>query len=261
MTGLVGLVPLAELLAELAGSRAAATGLALEILNSGALALPHAHDDIQIAARMELVSSGVVTVAGTPHPGRAAELVAVCEVLSATSPTAPSPAPEPRIVLSAPPGTVPLADNERLGSFVLDVIRQATSNLVIGGAFWNEAGFDRLEEVLLPAVVQRHVSTTIYVNPPAPEHESILRDRLGTLAAAGPVRVRWFTGPRPTMLHAKFVIRDRTHGYLGTANLTSWGMEGHIEAGVELTAGQSRRFVQFLEQLEASSLFAESPPD
>jgi hypothetical protein len=61
------------------------------------------------------------------------------------------------------------------------------------------------------------------------------------------------------MLHAKFVIRDRRHGYLGTANLTSWGMQGHIEAGVELTVGQSERFVQFLAQLDAANLFGDVP--
>lgn len=59
------------------------------------------------------------------------------------------------------------------------------------------------------------------------------------------------------MLHAKFVVRDRKHGYLGTANLTSWGMRGHIEAGVELTPGQSERFVQFLEQIDAAGMFAD----
>lgn len=38
-------------------------------------------------------------------------------------------------------------------------------------------------------------------------------------------------------------------------------MQNHIEAGgVELTPGQSERFVTFLQQLEAVSLFATSPP-
>jgi phosphatidylserine/phosphatidylglycerophosphate/cardiolipin synthase-like enzyme len=62
------------------------------------------------------------------------------------------------------------------------------------------------------------------------------------------------------MLHAKFVIADRRIGYLGTANLTSWGFQRHIEAGVELTPGQAERFVMFLEQLEAAGLFTETPP-
>ncbi|RWA21864.1 hypothetical protein MELE44368_14310 [Mycolicibacterium elephantis DSM 44368] len=62
------------------------------------------------------------------------------------------------------------------------------------------------------------------------------------------------------MLHAKFVIADRRLGYLGTANLTSWGFQGHIEAGVQLTAGQAERFVIFLEHLEAAGVFVTTPP-
>jgi phosphatidylserine/phosphatidylglycerophosphate/cardiolipin synthase-like enzyme len=256
---LVGLVPLAELLASLAGSRHGATTLALEILKADESALPRGHDDLFVAARHELVATGVLTEAGVPSPGRAAELVTVCELLAASTLPSPAPPAEARLVLSAPPGTVPLLDRERLDALVLDVIRQATDTLAIGGAFWNEAGFEVLEEVLLPALSSRRVAATIYVNTPDPEHSAVFERRLEALGRAGAVKTRWFSGPRPLMLHAKFVVRDRVHGYLGTANLTSWGMSGHIEAGVELTPGQSERFVTFLEQLEAAGMFADSP--
>lgn len=259
MNGLAGLVPLAELLAEMTGSRPGATNLALRILQCGAAGLPAPHDDTHVATRYELVAAGVVTEAGVPVHGRAAELITVCELLAASTVPSPAPSPDPRLVLSAPPGTVPVLDNERLDGLVLDVIRQATTRLDIGGAFWNESGFEMLDEVLLPALRTRHIPTTIYVNSPDAEHRAALVDRLESLRTAGPVTIRWFRGPRPTMLHAKFVIRDRRHGYLGTANLTSWGMQGHIEAGVELTVGQSERFVQFLAQLDAVNLFGDAP--
>lgn len=259
MTGLVGLVPLAELLGVVTGSRHGATKAALEILRSGSQALSGGHDDIHVASLQQLVATGVTTQAGVPVPGRAAELVTVCELLATSTLPAASLAPEPRLVLSAPAGTVPLLDRERLDGLVLDVIRQATNTLAIGGAFWNEGGWGRLDEVLLPALKVRRIPTTVYVNNPAPEHRALLNERLEVLVATGPVTVRWFVGPRPTMLHAKFVIRDRCHGYLGTANLTSWGMEGHIEAGVELTAGQAERFVRFLEQLDRADLFGHAP--
>lgn len=259
MNGLVGLVPLAELLAEMTGSRPGATNLALSILRSGAAGLPAHHDDTHVAARYELVAAGVVTEAGVPVHGRAAELITVCELLAASTVPSQAPPPDPRLVLSAPPGTVPILDNECLDGLVLDVIRQATTRLDIGGAFWNESGFEMLDEVLLPAVRTRHIPTTIYVNSPDAEHRAALVARLEGLRTAGPVTIRWFRGQRPTMLHAKFVIRDRRHGYLGTANLTSWGLHGHIEAGVELTVGQSERFVQFLAQLDAAKLFGDTP--
>lgn len=259
MNGLVGLVPLAELLAAMTGSRPGATNLALRILQFGAAGLPAPHDDTHVATRYELVAAGVVTEAGVAVHGRAAELIAVCELLAASTVASPAPPPDPRLVLSAPPGTVPVLDNERLDGLVLDVIRQATTRLDIGGAFWNEGGFEILDEVLLPAVRIRHIPTTIYVNSPDAEHRAALGDRLEGLRTTGPLTIRWFQGPRPTMLHAKFVIRDRRHGYLGSANLTSWGMQGHIEAGVELTVGQSERFVQFLKQLDAANLFGDTP--
>lgn len=259
MNGLVGLVPLAELFAEMTGSRRGATNLALRILQSGAAGLLAPHDDIQVAARYELVAAGVVTDAGVPVHSRAAELITVCELLAASTVPSPTPPPGPRLVLSAPPGTVPILDDERLDGLVLDVLRQATTRLDIGGAFWNESGFEMLDEVLLPALRTRHIVTTIYVNSPVAERRASLVDRLEYLRTTGPITIRWFRGPRPTMLHAKFVIRDRRHGYLGTANLTSWGMQGHIEAGVELTVGQSERFVQFLAQLDAANLFGDAP--
>lgn len=259
MKGLVGLVPLAELLAEASGSREGATTLAVAVSRSGIRALARNHDDLHIAARHQLASTGVVTADGAPVVSRAGELVCVCEILAHSSLPSPAAPPDPRLVLSAPAGAVPILDHERLDGLVLDVIRQATTTLAIGGAFWNDAGFELLDEVLVPALQVREIPTTIYVNTPDREHVDALRAQLDLWRASGPVTVRWFVGPRPTMLHAKFVIRDQVHGYLGTANLTSWGMQGHIEAGVELTQGQSRRFVEFLAQLDAAGLFADTP--
>ena len=254
MTGLTALVPLAELLAELAGSRAGAARLAAGLLGGASLA--RGCDDICVAAQAEMVSSGVAGPAGVIDRARAAELVAVCEILAAASRPRPAIPPEPRLVLSAPPGTVSVKDIERLDGLVLDVIRMATSSLHIGGAFWNDGGFRILSEVLGPAVVTRKVTTVMYVNTPELSYGAVLEKQVAELKRLGPVTVRWFRGPETTMLHAKFVIADRRRGYLGTANLTSKGLRGHVEAGVELTAEQSERFVTFLEHLEAAGLFA-----
>ncbi|MGD0742106.1 MAG: hypothetical protein ABSA31_02280 [Acidimicrobiales bacterium] len=196
MTGLAGLVPLAEMLAALAGSREGATKLAVEVLERGDAVLPRSFDDLQVTARIELVSSGVVNPAGAVNPGRAAELVTVCQVLAAMTQAAAVSVPEPRLVLSAPPGTVPIADLERLDTFVLDIIRQSTTTLDIGGVFWNADGFAMLAEVLLPAIRSRHVCTTVYMNAD-PQHDESLKHRMGGFARSGAVRIRWFSGPRP----------------------------------------------------------------
>ncbi|MCV7221874.1 phospholipase D-like domain-containing protein [Mycolicibacterium elephantis] len=261
MTGLVALVPVAELLADAVGSRQGAVRVATQILDEGTAALPRRNDNLVYAARRNLVTTGVVTNSGVPVLHRAAELVIVCEILAASTLPNSAPAPEPRLVLSAPPGTAPVADLERLDGLVLDVIRQATGTLHLGGAFWNEEGFERLDEVLLPALNVRAVTAVVYANSPSEEsYRRSLKERLDPLLATGHAGVRWFSGPRPTMLHAKFVIADRRLGYLGTANLTSWGFQGHIEAGVQLTAGQAERFVIFLEHLEAAGVFVTTPP-
>ncbi|WP_163762376.1 phospholipase D-like domain-containing protein [Mycolicibacter algericus] len=261
MSGLVGLVPLAELLAGTVGSRQGAVRLAAQIFDRGAAALPRGSDNVIYAARRQLVAAGVVTDSGVPVSHRAAELVVVCEVLAASTLPSCAPPPQPRLVLSAPAGTAPIADVERLDGLVLDVIRRATDTLHVGGAFWNDQGFELLEELLLPALTVRSVTAVIYANSPAEERfRGPLEERLDRLVGTGRVVLRWFSGPRPTMLHAKFVIADRGLGYLGTANLTSWGLQGHIEAGVELTVGQAERFVVFLEQLEAAGLFVSVPP-
>lgn len=262
VTGLVGLVPLAELLTETSGTAHDAVRLAAEIFHGGIRALPRANNDVLHATRRQLTAAGVVTDQGVPVRHRAAELLVVCEVLAAAT-HAPVESPsEPQLVLSAPVGASPIADAERLDGFVLDVIRRATGTLHLGGAFWNGDGFERLEEVLLPALTVRGVTAVIYANTPAEQrHRVALEKRLERLAATGQVVRKWFSGPRPTMLHAKFVIADRILGYLGTANLTSWGLQGHIEAGVQLTGGQATRLVRFLEELETAGFFVATPPE
>jgi hypothetical protein len=64
------------------GSRHEATSLAVAILERGPGAVPTTRDDLHLAARRELVNTGVLTEAGLLSPGRAAELVVVCELLA-----------------------------------------------------------------------------------------------------------------------------------------------------------------------------------
>lgn len=259
MNGMAALVPLALVLADLAGGCDEAVELSSKLLTDGIGALERPHSDMAATAVMEAYTTGVIRPDGAPEPARAAELVVVCEILAAAPPPEPAPARESRLVFSAPPNTVAIEPHERLDVLVQDVIRRATGELMIAGAFWNEEGFRLLDEVLYPAVSVRGVRTTIYVNRTVPHLLSRLEGCLQRLIDAGPVTVRWYIGKAPTMLHAKVVVRDRSHGYLGTANLTSWGLREHIEAGVELGPGQSARLLAFFEELDAAGAFASSP--
>lgn len=256
MSGLAELVPVSELLESLRGSKSGATALAVEVMHHGQKALPPVRDDLTSAVREKLVATGVLREDGHADVGKANDLIRVCDVLAAATTTGAAPADEPILYLSGRSEVVTIQDRERLDGLVLDVIRGATNSLVIGGAFWNREGFDILAEVLGPALSVRAVPTTIYANLPAQDHDSFLQ-RVTELATEGPMTVKFFAGPEPTMLHAKFVIRDGTQGYLGTANFTSWGMHRHIEAGVELSPGQCRRLLSFLKELEDAHLFVE----
>jgi hypothetical protein len=256
---LTRLVPAAQLLAAVAGGADQATVLAVGLVEHGLRALPSVGDDLHEALRLALADAGIADGSGV-SVGRAAELVVVCEILAAAPPLPAQPPKEPRIVFSAPADLVGLAPEERLDSLVLDVIRCATTELVIGGAFWNEAGFRLLDDVVLPAVRVRRVRTTLIVHPPVADHQAPLRRWIEELEGAGSVTTYWYVAPSGSMMHAKFVIGDRHRGYLGTANLTSWGMGAHVEAGLELLPGQCRRFLAFLDSLRSSGLLSPLPP-
>lgn len=53
--------------------------------------------------------------------------------------------------------------------------------------------------------------------------------------------------------HAKCLVVDRSHGYLGSANFTQQGLRGHFEVGVSLNEQDSRTLARILEYLWSSS--------
>jgi hypothetical protein len=259
-SGLSALVPTAELLAVVVGNMTEAASVAARLASGEADAIPQSNDDLHAALRLALHEAGVVGPQGV-DTSRAAELSVVCGVLSASTPPPVPPAIEPRIVFSAPSNVIDLPPQDRLEGLVLDVIRCARNDLVIGGAFWNDAGFQLLNDVVIPAVSSRHVNTNIIVHPPEIAHRASLLAWIEKLKEVGPVTVEWYSAPAHSMMHAKFVIADGTRGYLGTANLTSWGLGAHVEAGLELMPGQCRRFLRFLDTLRGAGLFSVTPPD
>jgi phosphatidylserine/phosphatidylglycerophosphate/cardiolipin synthase-like enzyme len=61
-------------------------------------------------------------------------------------------------------------------------------------------------------------------------------------------------------MHAKFVVSDRTGGYFGTANLTSFGLGEHLELGLRLAETQARTLVNLLDALDAAGFFSVVSP-
>jgi phosphatidylserine/phosphatidylglycerophosphate/cardiolipin synthase-like enzyme len=131
----------------------------------------------------------------------------------------------------------------------------------IGGPFWDEVGFDRLLEVLAPAVQQRGVRCDFYVHAWDDarwrDEVRLYAERLG---ARDRVRVWWYRGPAKSLMHAKFVLSDGRRGLLGSANLTSLGLQHHVEIGVPLTASQCRDLEGLFDGLVKVGLLTESDP-
>jgi phosphatidylserine/phosphatidylglycerophosphate/cardiolipin synthase-like enzyme len=68
--------------------------------------------------------------------------------------------------------------------------------------------------------------------------------RLLRSEAHDPAQVCVWSWPGPTLgVHFKAVVADRQHGYLGSANLTSYGTLRHAEAGMILHGPLARRWV------------------
>lgn len=53
--------------------------------------------------------------------------------------------------------------------------------------------------------------------------------------------------------HAKCLLVDKTLGYLGSANFTEHGMEGHFEVGIALGSKESNTLANILENLRSKT--------
>ena len=71
----------------------------------------------------------------------------------------------------------------------------------------------------------------------------------------GKIRSLWWAGGLPSLMHAKFIVGDRSYGYFGTANLTSLGLGEHLEMGVALAPTQAASLLTLLDSLEQAGLF------
>jgi hypothetical protein len=204
---------------------------------------------------------GLINQDGSANPGRCQDLILVCEVLMAVPAPPPATLVEAPLVFTVPPEARGLLEpRERLDLLVEHLIRMARSELLIGGPFWNDPGFTRLLQVLRPAVTVRSVSCTFFVHswPDASRRQFII-DRIASVGPQDRVKTLWYRGPAESLMHAKFVLRDGEEGYLGTANLTSHGLEQHVEVGLVMRSHQTLKLERFLGVLVDAGLFGEVP--
>lgn len=256
------LVSFAHHLAEVTGSRVTARRIAQEIGRSGLKALPRVGGDLKLVLEEQARALGLIDAGGSANAGRCGQLVVVCDILADVPPRPDRPEPPKQLVYTVPPEARGLVEpRQRLDLLVERIVRMATANLHIGGPFWNDPGFERLLRVLQPAVSERGVRCSFYVHSwPDRDRQEFLRDRIAQVGDMGHVTTWWYRGPADSLMHAKFVVRDDSMGYLGTANLTSYGMEQHIEMGLELGQEQVADLLRFLQGLLDSNLFTQDLP-
>lgn len=255
-------MPLADLLAQLAGGYLTARHWTDVVGRYGLGGLRDfgVADDYAVLLRRRARECELITAEGTVSQTRLAELQVLLDALSVARPPSPTPETERPLVFTLPPPVAALVPaSRRLDLLVEDVIACAESELHIGGPFWNEEGCTRLREVIDPAVAVRGVTANFYIND-AGELNGDLLDLVQQCQLRGATQLFRWTADRPSLMHAKFVIADRTRGYFGSANFTSLGLATHFEIGVELLAGHASMLNDLLDALRTDCLFVPASP-
>jgi phosphatidylserine/phosphatidylglycerophosphate/cardiolipin synthase-like enzyme len=200
--------------------------------------------------RAKMVALGLKSSDGAYSPDEVARLQLILGVLKEMPP-----APHPRSVEESLVFTLPgeaaqsLEARQRLDLLVQEVITSAEERLIIGGPFWNDRGIELLLPALKPALSIRHVSVVVVAHRPNPGYAATIEHLVEQLRGHGKAGLSWYAGPVGSLMHAKFCVADGKTGYFGTANLTSFGLEEHVEVGVRLTGRQCDELLSMLETL------------
>ncbi|MEV4580271.1 phospholipase D-like domain-containing protein [Nonomuraea jabiensis] len=259
------LVPLADLLAQLAGGYEEALRWTHSIRSHGINALRNygVADDYAVMVRRHAAQCGLLCLddGSEVSATRLSELQVLLDALSAARPPIETPVVKPPLVFTLPADVAKLVPpSRRLDLLVEDVIACSSQELHIGGPFWNETGCALLGEILAPAVELRGVSVSFYTSGLGDNRRSLL-DLVKRCAELGDARLFRWTGGRPSLMHAKFVISDRSRGYFGSANLTSLGLATHFEIGLELDANQAAALTSLCDALRSACHFVPASLD
>jgi PLD-like domain len=212
-----------------------------------------AHEDLEHAARGlrpglawgELVAAAEdlgVIVPGAGRigysPAAAEEVARALDLAGSSLSTVPSPSSW------APVGTVPEQLRRRVvvpgllqtAGVLLDIIDHAHTHLWMTAPFIERTGMDFLAEAIVGAVA-RGVRVVVITRPEVAEHDVLsgIVTRLDgeRLTGLGVVEVE--TDASELGSHAKVCLADDRVCYLGSANLTAYGLGRHLELGARLS--------------------------
>lgn len=251
------LIPLAVLVLDITGSYEDATQFVTSAMQRGQAALDEVglQGDRKLLVQRKMTDAALFQPDGRPGLVRLAELTVLLDVLRSVPPRPSPPPPDVPLLFTLPKaadGLVGLGD--RIDRRINDLIALSQRTLSIGGPFWNEAGFSLLRPVLVPALA-RGVGVSFFAHPQGHDRDRLLSDFIAECRDHGQVGLSWWRNGAPSLMHAKFVIADASSGYLGTANLTSLGLDAHLEVGVPLSQAQCRSLEDVLAALGRLELF------
>jgi phosphatidylserine/phosphatidylglycerophosphate/cardiolipin synthase-like enzyme len=173
------------------------------------------------------------------------------------------PTPENRLVANTP---LPDADvGDTVGSLVVDLlelIQQASSELVILNPFFSERGDDRIGR-LIGGATARGVDVTIMTKSLSyggtTQNERVMDELLGD-EDTDPGNLQLYeyvldddpSKKHPPTIHAKLTIADGERAYLGTANMTHRGLVENLELGVILQDDSVDELLLLVRELSSS---------
>lgn len=161
--------------------------------------------------------------------------------------------PEPLAGIVRSAGCTPSWSGSLLDALSL-VLNDAQQEVVMMNPYWSALGIEALiRRITRESFAGVHV--TIMTQPREKLDEAMTRGIdlfLAALAEKGArckvlapsLRVR----PTP-LLHAKVIVADRSHAYLGSANLTGGGMDFSVELGIAFGGTLARQLADWLTAL------------
>lgn len=161
--------------------------------------------------------------------------------------------------------TLPPSLRERLGDLdqlLRDLALSARSSVLLVAPYLSPAGMRSLKNSLGVAA-QNGASIRLVTGDLDADgqrnrraiHELISGDAGAIIARR--LRVLTATETLPVLLHAKLVVVDGSHGYIGSANLSWHAMESNLEIGVSLSSPQASALEDLIAYFEGRLMLRE----
>ena len=141
-------------------------------------------------------------------------------------------------------------------SYLEEILRKAQHEVLLLAPFWDMPTLtDLLRCVPRERVNVELVLLLVHMGRRIPPTESMANE-IHSVWSLSRIRIYFHLPDQKEQTdypHAKCLVVDRSHGYLGSANFTGRGMKGHFEVGVSLGPEDSRTLSGILQHLWSQS--------